>query len=557
VRDRLLRFGAYGVIGVLTGVLIAGVEFVTVHLLLERALDAPLWVRTITPGIGLLFAVLFLRWAGRGMSPSTSEEYIAGYHDRKPRLRLRDLLVRLPAGAGTVGGGGAVGLEGPAIYAGATIGASVQHRMRWLFRDKDNKALMVAGAAAGVAAIFKTPATGVLFALESPYQGDVARRALLPALIASATSYVTFVAFFGTDEIFSATEIIGHLGNPEDVLEFNRTELWGAALVGLFAGLGALVFAKMLAFAKRQSGNIVWWQRVMGGAAVLGGLVLLTDWLYDGEPLSMGPSAGDHILEWVLEPGHGIGLLAVLLGIRMVATTVTIGAGGVGGVFIPLAIFGLIVGRIVGELVSDENALRLFPFIGLAAFLGAGYRTPLTSVMFVAESTGATEFVVPGLIAVAVSQVVIGGASVSAYQRATRSGHLERRFRLPVTSVLRSDIETIPPGTTLNDFVWNHALRRKELAGVVVDGDRYLGMCHVQDASEHDRDTWGSVTVSRIMQPIRPARLSMTLREATQFMEEQGIDKIPVTDGTGKFVGVVVSEDIVRLDEFLEETSQQ
>ncbi|MCP3938574.1 MAG: chloride channel protein [Actinomycetia bacterium] len=562
MRDRLLRFIAYAAVGVLTGLVVALIEFVTVELLLHEVLHAPLWVRAITPGIGLLVAVLILKFIGRGLSPATSEEYIAAYHDRKPRVRSIHLPVRLPAGAATIGGGGAAGLEGPSIYAGATIGAAIQHRLRSLFRDKDRKALLVAGAAAGVAAIFKAPATGVLFALESPYQGDVARRALLPALIASSASYVTFVAFFGTHEIFSADELLGVRlveGGDElaqELLRFDRTELWGAALVGLVAGAGALLFSRMLKVAKRVSTDQPWYLRVVGGATILAGLVLLTDWLYD-RPLSMGPSAGDNILEWVLEPDHSLGLLILLLGIRMVATTVTLGAGGVGGVFIPLAIFGLIAGRIVGEVLGDANAIQIFPFIGLAAFLGAGYRTPLTSVMFVAESTGATEFVVPGLIAVAVSQVFVGGASVSSFQKATRSGHLERRFRLPVTSALRTDVKTIEPDTTLNDFVWNHALRHKELDVVVADGERYLGMAQIHDASIFDRDTWGTARVSQIMRRVRPARLSMTLREATEVMEEQDVDKIPVTDGTGRFVGVVLSDDILKLDEILEETSSQ
>lgn len=551
-----MRFVAYAATGVLTGLVVAVIEFVAIHLLFEEVLHAPLWVRTISPGIGLLVAVLILKYIGRGLSPATSEEYIAAYHDKRPRIRSGYLPIRLPAGAATVGGGGAVGLEGPSIYAGATIGAALQHRLRRLFRDKDRKALMVAGAAAGVAAIFKTPATGVLFALESPYQGDVARRALLPALIAAAASYITFVAFFGTGEIFSADEIIGRLTDQEEILRFDRTELWGAALVGLFAGAGALIFSRMLKIAKKISTEQPWYIRVAGGALALGGLVLLTDWIYE-EPLSMGPSAGESVLEWVLQPGHSIGLLVLLLGIRMVATTVTIGAGGVGGVFIPLAIFGLIVGRIVGEMLGDANALKLFPFIGLAAFLGAGYRTPLTSVMFVAESTGQTEFVVPGLIAVAVSQVFVGGASVSSFQKATRAGHLERRFRLPVTSALRTDVEAIAPDITINDFVWNHALLRKEIDLVVVDGERYLGMCNVHDASSIERDEWATTPVSKIMRRVRPARLSMTLREATEVMEEQDVEKIPVTDGSGRFVGAVLSDDILKLDEILEETSGQ
>ena len=88
---------------------------------------------------------------------------------------------------------------------GATFGDRGQRRLRRLFGDADQRVLMVAGAAAGVAAIFKAPATGAIFALEVPYQDDVARRMLLPALVSAATSYVAFVAVNGTDPLFRSS----------------------------------------------------------------------------------------------------------------------------------------------------------------------------------------------------------------------------------------------------------------------------------------------------------------------------------------------------------------
>ena len=125
----------------------------------------------------------------------------------------------------------------------------------------------------------------------------------------------------------------------------------------------------------------------------------------------------------------------------------------------------------------------------------------------------------------------------------------------PSPSALQTDVETLTRAATLNDFVWNHSLRRKELSAVVVEDGRYLGMCRVHDASEIERDQWNETTVESIMLPINPARLSMTLREATLFMEEQDVEQIPVTDGTGRFVGVVTEDAILKLDEILEETS--
>ena len=114
-------------------------------------------------------------------------------------------------------------------------------------------------------------------------------------------------------------------------------------------------------------------------------------------------------MEWVVSPDNGLGLIALLFGLRISATLVTLAAGGVGGLFIPLAAQGVILGQFTGELIGSDRP-GLYPTLGLAAFLGAGYRAPISAVMFVAESTAGT-FVVPALIAAAVSQLVAGKSS--------------------------------------------------------------------------------------------------------------------------------------------------
>src|SRR3546814_9807665 len=105
------------------------------------------------------------------------------------------------ASIATRGAGGPMGYEGPSIYAGAATGSLLHRRLSRWFSVEDTKVLLVAGAAAGVAAIFKAPVTGIVFALEVPYQDDLARRMLLPAAISAAASYVTFAAFIGTEPI--------------------------------------------------------------------------------------------------------------------------------------------------------------------------------------------------------------------------------------------------------------------------------------------------------------------------------------------------------------------
>jgi CIC family chloride channel protein len=532
---------------------VSAVEYLGVRVLLETLLEQDRWVQAIAPGMGLVLTALVLRYVGRGAGTDTADVYIRAYHSRRPVTRLRDLPARLLAGCVTMGFGGTLGFEGPSIYAGATIGASLQHRLRRLFHGKDAKILLVAGAAAGVSAIFRTPATGVLFALEAPYRGDVARRALLPALIASATSYLTFVTFYDTGKIFPRLSV--------GQVEFGREQLAGAVVVGVLAAVGAIIFAWMVKWAKGRGSTRPLWQRVPAAGVVLGGLVVLLGLdSVAGFPLTLGP--GEEVFVWIDEMDRAAWLLLVVLAARLVATTATIAGGGVGGVFIPLAIAGLLVGDLAGELIeltfgaSAITESNFFATIGLAAFLGAGYHTPLAAVMFVAESTGRTEFVVPALIAVAVSQVVVGRASVSAYQRDTRVGHLERRFGMAITAALRTEVDTVDADDTVADYMWQHALLRRELTTAVTHDGHYAGLVSVADAVELDQDGWSETAVRQIMRTdVTPARISWTLRQATEAMAEHDLDQLPVTDADGRLIGTVTSDDVLRLDELLDETA--
>ena len=553
MRNRIFRFATYAGVGIATGLIVAGVVVLAEKVLLETVLHRSLWQQACAPALGLWIAVLVLRRADGGdpLSPSTSEEYIRAYHNKSYLLKVLHLPFRLIAGIASVGLGGAAGLEGPAIYAGATTGSAIQRRLSWLFRDKDGQALLVAGAAAGVSAIFQAPATGVLFALESPYKGDLGRRALLPALLSSASSYVTYVLVtgFGDDLPFEVRTDLVRVG-------FGQRELLGAAIVGALCGIAAMGFSRAIKGAKELQKSQPWWMLAAAGSVIAAGLVVLSNSLFDAS-LSLGPTTEGQLLRWVLNPDETLPMLGMLLAIRLVATSTLIASGGVGGVFIPLAVLGLIIGRIVGGWIDvGVESMAFFPFIGVAAFLAAGYRTPLAAVMFVAESTGAPAFVVPGLIAVAVSQVVVGGSSVSDYQRDTRVGHLERRFQMPVTSAMRREFQTVSPNDSLSDFVWGFAFPRKQLEAVVADEDgQFAGVVKVSDAGDVDQDQWSTTTCGEIMiHDLTPARLSWTVREASELMENADVDIIPVVDTAGRVVGVVTDQSIVNVVELLDET---
>jgi CIC family chloride channel protein len=527
------------VVGVLTGGAVALFEFVTRRVVFEHLRRAPTVVQVFAPLVGLLVVAVLLRLVGPGATPSTADEYIKNFHDEGRRLDLRALPARVLASFLTLGLGGALGYEGPSIYLGAAIGSGIQQRLSRFFSREDAKVLLVSGAAAGVAAIFKAPATGLVFALEVPFQEDFARRMLLPAGIAAAVSYVAFVAFAGTDPLFSVS------GSPP----FDLRDLGGAALLGVTCGVGARLFALMLQRAKALSATTSPLTRALVAGAGLTALAAISFWAF-GDGLTLG--AGYDTLRWALDPHRAEWLVLLLFAMRAVATLLTVAGGGAGGLFIPLVIEGALLGRSLGGLFrTSVTGSNFFPLVGVSAFLGAGYRVPLAGVVFAAEATGRPGFIVPGLIAAVVAQLFMGSASVSPYQMATRGGHLERRFDLPLSAALRTDIPTAPPDTTLAEFFEHHLVGRRERAVPVVDGVRYVGVMRVDELREAPQEEWATTSVAQRMRTDFPTiATGASLRDALVAMEHADVDLLPVVDD-GRFVGVVTTSEILRLDDIL------
>lgn len=525
--------------GAATGLGVAGFEWVTRSVLFDHLRRAPLGVQVLAPLLGLALAALALRYGASGATPSTADEYIRNFHESGARLPLRRVPGRLAASVATLGLGGAMGYEGPSIYLGAAVGSALQRRFSRHFSREDAKVLLVAGAAAGVSAIFKAPATGLVFALEVPYQEDFARRMLVPAGIASAVSYTVFVALNNTSPLFAVN------GSPP----FDLRDLGGAAVLGVLCGVGARLFTVALLRAKRLAARVHPVVRVGAAGGVLLAVAVVAKVVF-GSPLTLG--AGYDNLVWALDPRRAVGLVVLLLFLRALATVATVSGGGVGGLFIPLVIEGALVGRAIGGLFrTSMSGSNFFPLVGVSAFLGAGYRVPLAGVVFAAEATGRPGFIVPGMIAAMVAQLVMGRASASPYQMATRAGHLERRFSLPLASALKTDVPTVPSDTTLREFYEHHLLGARERVVPVVDGTRFVGVMRIDELHAVPQDSWPRESVRDHMRDDFPTvGPGVSLREALAAMEAVDVDLLPVVDGE-TFVGVVTTAEILKLDEIL------
>lgn len=529
--------------GVVTGLVVSAFEYTVFEVVYGELFEASIAVRAVAPIVGLVVAALALRYVGRGTSPVTTDDYISRFHAKHRPTEGRAVISRLIASAATLGSGVSLGFEGPSISAGSSIGAAIQARLSRFFSRADVNVLLVAGAAAGVAAIFRAPATGVVFALEVPYRDDLARRMLLPASIAAAASYLTFVALLGTEPLLSVS------GDPE----FALSELLASLALGVLCGAGARLFSIGIGRAKHAADDRDPVVAALVAGGLLAALAVISEVVY-GQPFTLG-TGYDNIV-WALDPTRSLGLVAGLFVFRAAATLVSVGGRGVGGLFIPLVVQGALLGRLVGG-AFDETNRTLFPLIGIAAFLGAGYRVPLAAVMFVAESTGRPGFVVPGLIAAVTAQLFMGRFSVSSEQVGTRLGHLERRFSLPIATAMRTDVLTVPPDATLQEFFWNHMIGARQRSSPVVDGARYLGTIRMDELGEVIREEWGDTLVTELMRSDLPqARPDWTLRQAVEAMDTSDLDRLSVVDPQGLFIGVVTLEEIVKLDDILDATDE-
>lgn len=528
-----IRFVVYAGLGMVIGAFVALLDWITVEVALEHVLDAPLWLQLILPPIGMLL-VAFILHLRPGLTPSTSDSYIESFHTGSG-AEAKTLFPKLAASVATIGTGGAVGMEGPAVLAGATLGQSLGDRLPKVIGERPRLVLLVAGAAAGVAAIFKAPATGVLFAMESPYRRDISRHGLIPALIAAAASYLTFVAFLGDEPLlrFAASQV-----ELQD-------EIIAAVLLGFLAGGAAQVLARVFKWAKGLYKTWPFWQRFFL-ASTLFALSLLSATALVDQPLTLGLGS-EMAVSVVNDTSVSFWAILGLFFLRIIVTSATLGMGGVGGLFIPLVVQGILLGRAV-EILVGAPSTGLYPVIGLAAVLGAAYRTPLAAVVFVAETTGRAEYVIPALIATAISQTFMGDLSVSAGQRSERQGQLERRLNEPCSVVMLEGIGTLTPSTDLLEIIDRYGDHPESLA-VPVAGAKYKGLLVLHDLASAMLEHGPEATAEQAMRDLPAVRDTAPAIDAARLMNEHDTAAIAVVDEWDTPVGVISTTSLAGLNQ--------
>lgn len=387
---------APALVGALTGVCVAGVTVVVEERLLSSLAALPGYVPALFSPLALLLTFAVGRYVTRTFVPPTAELYIQTYHTPHGRLPLSQLPGRLLAAASTVGLGGSQGFESPSALIGASWG---QVLARLTPSDDTRRTLLAAGASAGIAAVFSSPSMGALYGIEVPYRRDVDAPRLAPCAIAAVAAYLMRDALIGVRPLIPVF----------DLPPIDGTYVAACAVVAVLCGLGARLFAVveggLRAIGRRQTRL----QRAAIGGVALGGLAV-AGFALAGKWITFGP--GYVAADWLFADAQPLWLIGAVLAVRAAGNLVCVYGGGGGGVFTSLACNGAFIGQAIAEGIGRGHS-HLLALLGAACFLGAGYRLPIASMLWVGEQSGSVAIAIAGLGAIAVAQLLMGDDSVS------------------------------------------------------------------------------------------------------------------------------------------------
>ena len=233
---------------------------------------------------------------------------------------------------------------------------------------------------------------------------------------------------------------------------------------------------------------------------------------------------------------------------KAIATSFTLGTTGVGGIFIPQITMGAALGGVFGEAFLPSR-VGLFVAVGMASFLAAGYKTPLASVAFVAETTAGPSYLIPSLIAAAISYSISGEASVSDRQRLRDETDVTQIAHLKASDIMSKKVVAVPAQLSVLDFVEEYLFTYQYKSFPVVDEDGLVGRISLVQVRSVARDKWFQTAVSDICsRDIHPAYPDSGVQQVLDVMYRTGLGRIPIVDRANprRIVGIISKSDIIR-----------
>ena len=511
------------------------------------------------PAVGGVVCGLVSRYAPE-VRGGGGDAAIDAFHHQGGEVRRRVLWAKPLASIGTLGTGGAGGREGPTMQIGAAIGSVVGRYLALSGRER--RTLMVAGIAAGISAVFRTPLGAALLAIEVLYRDDFESEALIPAVLASVIAYSVALSVFGTQPLFGALPKFPF--HPRQLPLF-----FGLAIV---ITIGATLFAAVMRRSQQlfaRAPGPTWLRPAIGGLALGAFVVILLftmdPWLGNGHRglgvLGGGYGAGQIAITgapWMPGGWTTVELLLLLALAKILAAGMTIGSGGAAGDFAPsIAIGGLLGGAFgaAAQLLLDDPSIQpgAFALVGMAAFYAGIANVPLAALVMVSEVAGSYDLLVPLMLTEGIAMIALRRVNLYPAQPRTtkdspvhqnplsrvRCGEVIHRERKVVTLDQRSSIDQA--AAAVDQAPDQDVFPVVDAAGKVVG----LLSAEAMRAFVADGTEIAVAIVADFMAPPLTFLETDEIRIAALQLVKRDLRAAPVLDASGQLLGMIDQHDIV------------
>ncbi|MFC1705655.1 chloride channel protein, partial [Planctomycetota bacterium] len=438
--------------------------------------------------------------------------------------------------------------EGPIVQIGASIGSTIGQILHVSTRNL--RACVGCGAAAGIAATFNAPIAGAFFAAEV-ILGEFTVGSFSSLVVSSVTATAISRGLLGDTPAFGDA-LVYTIVNPLEMITY--------VILGLLAAVTGVVFVQVLYWSEEvfdRLRRVPDYVKPVAGGLGIGGLGLLL-------PEVMG--VGYDTITAALHGDLALGVLAVVLCAKLVATTFTLGSGGSGGVFAPSLFLGAALGGALGHVAQAVLPFSMAPpgayaVVGMGAVVAAATQAPITAILIIFEMTGDYR-VILGLMASCILGAVVAQRlrreSIYTIKLARRGIDLQagrevnvlRQIR--VSSVLRPEVETVPRSEPLHDL-YQRMMNSPHYEFVVVDGKRNLLGGISVDNLRHAMpllDGLDAVAIAEdvMVQPVAYVREDDTLDVAMQQLGKADIEELPVLPAGESMVpiGTLHRQDVIK-----------
>ncbi len=514
---------------------------------LELLTNLPFYWKLLLPAVGGLIVGPLVYFLAREAKGHGVPEVMQAISLKNGIIRPRVVAVKSIASAITLSTGGSVGQEGPIIQVGSALGSTIGQLLK-VSPDR-LKILVGCGSAAGIAATFNAPIAGAFFALEV-IMGNFAIASFSPIVISSVLATVIARAILGSSPIF----IVPH---------YSLVSSWEIPLymgLGILCGLVALAFTTSVYTSEQffDQMKIPDYLKTPIGGLVIGILIIFFPQVFGG---------GYEAIEQAIKGEIVWNTLAILIFIKLLATSITLGSGGSGGIFAPSLFLGAVTGGAFGYLVnflfsSVTANSGAYAMVGMGAVVAGATHAPITAILILFEMTNDYKIILPLMIACTIATILarklkedsIYTLKLSMKGISLNQGREEIIMKsFSVGDLMKPDVPTIEECTKLDKIIKIFMTNEEPYFYVVTDAGRLVGSLsthYVKTILSGDKALQHLIIARDLMVPseatVTPAT---TLADCMNLFERVESEHLPVIDGqeTQKLIGCISKKDVIKL----------